>query len=118
VDTMTSIVYLDVDSDRKTGRQMGEKDSITGTDVMLTLSAGKASFSLHGVDVTACGDGKLRYAVNGSSLYFCADLPIKATPAGAEFGIFMLAHQNHAGRCGVWHFHAHAHGGHTQPADD
>ena len=77
VDTMTSIIYLDVDSDRKTGRQMGEKDSITGTDVMLSFSAGNASLSLHGVDVTACGDGKLRYAVNGNSLCFCADLPIK-----------------------------------------
>ena len=92
VDTLTSIIYLDVDNDPKTGRQMGEKESITGCDVMLVCAAGNASLNLFGVDAAACGDGKLRYAVNGNCLTLCADLPIKATAAGAEFGAFMLTH--------------------------
>jgi hypothetical protein len=92
VATSTNILYLDVDNDQKTGRQMGEKESITGCDVMLVVSAGTASLSLFGVEASACGDGKLRYAVSGNCLYLCADLPIKATPAGAEFGVFMLTH--------------------------
>ena len=92
VETTTAILYLDVDNDRKTGRQMGDKDAITGCDVMLVLSAGKPALSLHGVAAAACGDGTLRYALSGNSLYLCADLPIKTAPAGAEFGVFMLAH--------------------------
>ena len=92
LDAMTSIIYLDVDNDRKTGRQMGETNSITGCDIMLGFSAEKASLGLHGVQAAACGDGKLRFAASGNQLYFCADLPIKATPAGAEFGISMLTH--------------------------
>ncbi len=92
VDASTNILYLDVDNDRTTGRQMGEKDAITGCDVMLVFSAGKASLSLHGVEPAACGDGTLRCAVDGRHLYFCADLPLKATPTGAAFGVFMLTH--------------------------
>lgn len=92
VATMTAILYLDTDNDRKTGRQMGEKDKITGTDIMLSVSAGKPWLGLHGVDAKDCGDGKLRYAVNDNCLYFCADLPIKTTPTGATFGTFMLVH--------------------------
>ncbi len=92
LDAMTGIIYLDVDDDRKTGRQMGETSSITGCDVMLGFSAEKASLGLHGVQADACGDGKLRFAASGNQLYFCADLPIKTTPAGAEFGVSMLTH--------------------------
>ncbi|MBT7166653.1 MAG: hypothetical protein HN904_27975, partial [Victivallales bacterium] len=90
--TTTNILYLDLDNDRTTGRQMGARSGITGTDIMLGFTAGRASLSLHGADAAACGDGQLRYAVKANSLHFCADLPIKTTPAGAEFGIFMLTH--------------------------
>lgn len=92
VDAMTSILYLDVDNDRTTGRKMGERSHITGCDVMLGFSAGKASLGLHEVQAAACGDGKARCAVSGNHLYFCADLPIKSTPAGAEFAVSMLTH--------------------------
>ena len=85
-------LYVDADANPETGRKAAKGSTVTGTDYMVTVAAGRGYCGHYSAEGEHSSGPRVTYAVQGKTLYVCADLELGHDEKGVRYALYVLCH--------------------------